>query len=82
MLSSFFQLTIDGLVKLLGIILSFLPPSPFSGIYELTIDSQLLSALAWIVPFPQILALLQAWIAAITIFYLYQIALRWIKAVG
>ena len=82
MLSSFFQLTIDGLVNLLSIILSVLPSSPFSGIYSLTLDSNLLSALAWIVPFPQILAVLQAWIAAVTVFYLYQIVLRWIKAVG
>lgn len=82
MLVKFVQFLIDSLVNLLNLILSFLPISPFKSVYNLTLDNTLLSNLAWIVPFPQIIGMLQAWTTAIGIYYLYSIVLRWIKAVS
>jgi hypothetical protein len=81
MLHNFFQSVIDGLVFLLQGLINLLPHSPFRGVYSLTIDNDLLGFLAWIIPYPQIIAVLQAWLVAITSFYLFQIILRWVKAV-
>lgn len=81
MLFGFLQMLIDLLGKCIGAILLLLPSSPFSGIYTLVLDNQLLGALAWIVPFPQIIGVLESWIVAITGFYLVHMILRAAKAI-
>lgn len=81
MLFSFLQGVIDVLGKCLGIILLILPSSPFDAIYTLTLDNELLQALAWLVPFPQIIAVLQGWVSAIAIFYVVQVILRTVNAI-
>jgi len=82
MLTKFMQTIIDGLVALLKTVIGLLPSSPFASVYNLTIDNELLQFLAWIVPYPQIIAVLQAWLATITVFYLYQIVMRWVKVIS
>lgn len=81
MLFAFLQGVINVLGKCLGVILLILPSSPFNAIYTLTIDNELLAALAWLVPFPQIIAVLQGWIAAIAGFYIFQAILRTVNAI-
>lgn len=72
---------IDGFGALLNVIVGILPGSPFTGLYNLAIDNKWLGYLSYIIPVPQILALLQAWIVSVSMFYVYMIILRWVKAI-
>ena len=81
MLTTFLQSVIDGLGALLSAVVGLLPSSPFQGMYVLTLDNELLGMLAYIVPVPHILALLESWTVAVGVFYLYSVVLRWIKAI-
>lgn len=82
MLFKLFQGVIDALAGLLNIVVAVLPKSPFHGRWQsLALDNELLSGLAWIVPFKAIIALSSAWLVAIGVFYIHMIVLRWIKAI-
>jgi hypothetical protein len=48
----------------------------------LSLDDGLLGFIAWLVPFPEILAALQAWLLAIGLYYVYVVIARWIKLIG
>lgn len=76
MLTAFVQGLVNILGKVADVTLALLPNSPFSGVYNVTLDSELLSALAWIVPFPSIIAVLEAWALAVGGFYVFQAILR------
>jgi hypothetical protein len=67
--------------NILDNIINLLPICPFIQLQNLPIDSELLSFIAWIVPFPQIIALLQAWLFAIGLWYMYKLALRRLRAI-
>ena len=82
MLLELFQSIIDGFADILALIVGLLPPSPFLAVESVMIDSELLSFIAWLVPFPQIIALLTAWGAAIMVYYVYMVIARWIKLIG
>jgi len=58
-----------------------LPNSPFQGILDSSTVTEFLGGLAWIIPFPSIIAVFGAWGTCIALYYIYSIALRWIKAV-
>ena len=73
MLLKLLQGIIDGFVAVLHGIISVLPGSPFNGLSAI---------ICYIVPVPQIISVLEAWIIAVGTFYLYQVVLRWVKAVG
>jgi len=75
------QSIIDGFVALLSGIVGILPTSPFNGLSAMTLDSKWFGALCYIVPVPQIIALLESWGVAVAVFYVYMIALRWIRAI-
>ena len=63
-------------------IIDALPRSPFAAASErLSLDDGLLGFIAWLVPFPEIIALLQAWVAAIMIYYAWMTIARWIKLI-
>lgn len=76
---------LQGVINILGFcldgVLLLLPSSPFNAIYTLTLDNELLTGLAWLVPFPQIIGVLQGWITAVAGFYVFQAILRFIKAI-
>lgn len=76
---------LNWIIKLLGIvlsgILSVLPNSPFALIDSSSV-SEYLASLSWIIPFPQIIALLEAWVASILVYYTYSVIMRWIKIIG
>lgn len=63
-------------------VLGLLPDSPFQAITVVSDVAPMLGSLNWIVPVGEILAILQAWVLAIGIFYIYQVILRWVKVVG
>lgn len=72
---------IGGVINsLLSFVFSFLPPSPFKGMFEVMIDNEILQYLNWFVPIGDFITILSVWLGAIIVFYSYQIVLRWIKA--
>ncbi len=81
MLTELAQNIINGLGGLLDTVSSALPLSPFSHLSQLPIDNNILAFVAWLVPFPQIVALLEAWGAAVLAYYLVSIVMRWSKAI-
>lgn len=74
------NIIIKAIASFFGVILSFLPKSPFSLIDNSAIKD-FLGYLNWIVPINSILAIGEAWLVAVGIFYIYSIALRWVKAI-
>lgn len=62
--------------------LSWLPRSPFADDQlRLALDQTGLSWLSWFFPIHDALVLTASWIAAIALFYLAQIVLRWVKVI-
>lgn len=84
-MGNFFINLINGTIKGLGAVLSFvfsvLPPSPFKVIAINSDVKQFLGYINYLLPLNECLAILEAWTAAIGIYYIYQIALRWLKAI-
>lgn len=62
-------------------VLSLLPDSPFLNIQLESIESGLIGALNWIIPIRSIITIFSASLLAVGGYYLYQIILRWIKAI-
>lgn len=59
-----------------------LPLSPFREYINAFGDIPYLGWLNWFVPFRAITKILAAWLAAVALFYLYSIAMRWLKMIG
>ena len=62
-------------------VINLLPNSPFQAIDNSSVSS-FMGSLNWILPLDKIVAELQAWLACVVIFYLYQVILRWVRAIG
>lgn len=70
------------MLELAETVLGWLPRSPFADSQLLSIqDSQGLSWLNWFFPVHDALILTASWVAAIALFYLASILLRWVKAI-
>lgn len=69
------------LSDLLGLVLSLLPDSPFQAISTNESVQGVLGWLNYFVPVSQMLAIFQLWLTAIAIYYVYNIVLRWGKAI-
>lgn len=63
-------------------ILFFLPDSPFASFIDSLEKADWLHQLNWFVPVGTFFAIGLAWINAITVFYVYQVILRWAKVVA
>ena len=67
--------------KFLTWVLALLPTSPFTQFIEACSNIPYLGWLNWFIPVGQMLAIGEAWLVAIGLFYLYSIVLRWIRAI-
>lgn len=76
----FLNILIEGLGVILSTIFSILPPSPFKLISNSPI-AEYLPTLNFFIPVAEMIAIGQVWLAAISVYYIYQIVLRWIKAI-
>lgn len=85
-MGNFFVDMINLIISALGAVLSgilyILPSSPFTGIFNNSSISSYLAGLSWIIPFGLMISVLETWLTAITVYYIYQIVLRWIKVIG
>lgn len=75
----------NGIMELLNTVLnyifSFLPKSPFIDILDNVGDIPYLGYINYFVPIDKLISITLIWVAAISVFYLYQIVLRWVKAI-
>lgn len=60
-------------------IINFLPGSPFKALVETFSNIPYLSYLNWFVPVTEMVAVLEAWLAVVAIFYVYRALLRFIN---
>lgn len=68
--------------KFASMILSVLPHSPVQK-YLASFDKlPYLGWLNWFVPVSAIITVAETWLVCIGLFYLYQIILRWVRAIG
>jgi len=72
---------ISGTGDVLAGVIAFLPHSPFTAYMNLSLNNTILGYINWFIPIGTFIAILEAWIAAIAIWYIIQIILRWLKAV-
>ena len=63
-------------------VMMFLPVSPFQAAIQATQDIPFLSNLNWFFPVTEAVAILQMWVAAIGVYYLYHALLRMIHVIG
>ncbi len=80
-LQTFFSWIWGHLKAILLLVIGLLPDSPFQ-LLENTDVEEYLGYLNWLIPLSQMVAILQLWITAIVIFYIFQAILRWTKAIN
>ena len=72
----------DAFSKLIGKIVAVLPLSPFADWIDQFAGLPWLGVLNWFFPVRECLLVMAAWLAAIALFYLYSVAMRWVKMIG
>ena len=72
---------IQSLGDIIRLFLSLLPDSPFQAAEIPVSVLTRLGHLNWLVPVNKIIGVMSLWLVAIASFYLYQIILRWVKAI-
>lgn len=70
----------NGLESAAKWVVALLPASPFRAISNSGV-AEFLGNLGWVVPVNEILAILQLWIPAVAVFYLYQAVLRFTRMI-
>ena len=59
-----------------------LPTSPFREHIEAFANVPYLSYFYWFVPIKACLVIFASWLVAVGLFYVYSIAMRWVKMIG
>lgn len=81
-LGLFWNSLIDIINGILSKVFFFLPVDPLKDGFDALTDNEWIQMLNWFIPVGEILTYVTIWIAAVGSFYVYQIILRWIKAIG
>ena len=63
-------------------VINLLPASPFTSFIEACENLPYLGWLNWFIPVGSIIAIGEAWLVAVGLFYLYSVVLRWVKAIS
>ena len=71
---------IKSLGSLLSVIFGILPSSPFQ-ILNNSVIADYLPYINYFVPISEVIVILQVWVTAIGVYYIYKLVLRWIKAI-
>lgn len=69
------------LIVIANVLLSFLPDSPFTAFLDKTSSIPELGYLNYFIPVSDMIAISEAWLACIVVFYLYQAVLRFVKMI-
>ncbi len=67
--------------KFLDWVLKLLPTSPFAAYIDALENIPFLAYLNYFLPISTFIAIGEAWLVAVGLFYLYSIILRWIRAI-
>lgn len=73
----------DTLVDLAIAIINIFPTSPFVILDELS-NTEIydwIQMLNWFIPISSFVAILEAWLSCVAVYYVYQVVLRWIKVI-
>lgn len=70
----------DLLAYALNFVVKALPDSPFTLLDNSPIKPYL-GFMNWALPVNEVIATLEVWLVAVGIFYLYQVLMRWTKAI-
>lgn len=63
-------------------LISVLPTSPFQGFISYLSAVPYLGYINWFIPMGTIISITVTWTTAIGLYYLYSIAMRWIKVIA
>lgn len=63
-------------------VLQLLPQSPFRPALAAVADLPWLGYLNWFFPVSECVAALGLWVSAIGLYYIYMVALRWLRVIG
>lgn len=81
MLLKLLQGIIDVLVATLNLTISFLPASPFKSFMNFSLDNDMIGAMNYFLPISEIISVLQAWLVAVTVYYIWMTVGRWVKII-
>lgn len=79
-IAGFMNLGIVAIAALGVLLVSLLPTSPFQGLLSDMVVPYL-DSLNWVIPLGFMVNVLGLWIAAIALYYIVSIGLRWVKAI-
>lgn len=68
--------------QILSVVFFFLPLSPFKQSWTALADNEVIQYMNWFIPVGEFIAITVTWLAAIAVFYAYQVILRWLKAIS
>ena len=73
----------SSLIDLAISIINIFPTSPFVILDELSTTEiyDWIQMLNWFVPVSSFVAILEAWLSCVAVYYVYQVVLRWIKVI-
>jgi hypothetical protein len=84
-MSNFFIGLVNLIIKAIGAVLQgvslILPSSPFT-ILDNSPIAEYLPTLNYFIPVNSIISILELWLTAVSVYYVSQIILRWLKAIG
>lgn len=67
--------------KVLSLIFSILPNSPFLKLSNNFGISEYMPYLSWLLPIKFMIGILAVWLSAMSIYYIYSVVMRWIKLI-
>lgn len=70
------------MIALVAFILPLLPVSPFTTVIESFSNIPWLAQLNWFFPVSECIAVLEVWIVAVGLYYIYSAIMRWIKIIS
>ena len=68
--------------KLLHVLVSLLPVSPFLPVIQELGSLPYLGYINWVLPIGDFIKIGTAWLAAIALYYMYMVVARWVKLLG
>lgn len=74
----------DALIAFAINVIHLLPESPFVVLEDLAINefwSDVLSFVNWFVPIGTMISITEVWLTGVAVYYVYQVALRWVKVI-
>lgn len=68
------------LIELVAKIINLLPDSPFQSVNNSDVNT-FLGGLNWVFPISQMISILESWLVVVTVYYTYQLILRWSRMI-